>query len=92
MLPTSSERSVGSTSRSFRRAKANTYIAHVLVGLLDGDKPEAILVEAAKAAARTCLIRGAFGHAPAMSVDLSNMTSLEEIYRAARPARAPEDV
>ena len=70
----------------------DTYIANVLVGLLDRRKPETILMGAAEAAAKTCLIRGAFGHAAPMNVDLSNMMSLEEIYRATRPARAPENV
>lgn len=69
----------------------DTYIANVLVGLLDSRPPETILKEAADAAARTCLMRGAFGHAATMSVDLSNMMSLEDIYRTTRPAKAPED-
>jgi len=69
----------------------DTYIANVLVGLLDGRHPETILQEAAQAAANTCLMRGAFGHAAPMSVDLSNMMSLDEVYRTTRPAKAPED-
>lgn len=69
----------------------DTYIANVLVGLLGKRDPETILKDAAEAAARTCLIRGAFGHAATMSVDLSNMMSLEEIYRTTRPAKVPED-
>ena len=70
----------------------DTYIASVLVGLLDNRQPEAILKEAADAAAKTCLMRGAFGHAAPMSVDLSNIMSLEEIYRTTSPARAPEEI
>jgi len=70
----------------------DTYIASVLVGLLDNRQPEAILKEAADAAAKTCLTRGAFGHAAPMSVDLSNIMSLEEIYRTTSPARAPEEI
>ncbi|MFT4158552.1 PfkB family carbohydrate kinase [Shinella sp.] len=69
----------------------DTYIANVLVGLLDGRHPETILQEAAQAAANTCLMRGAFGHAAPMSVDLTNMMSLEEVYRTTRPAKAPEE-
>ncbi|CAN7639036.1 PfkB family carbohydrate kinase [Brucella pseudogrignonensis] len=69
----------------------DTYIANVLVGLLNDLQPEAILKKAAKAAAETCLIRGAFGHQAAMSIDLSNMMSLDEIYRTARPAKAPDE-
>ncbi|MCJ8056880.1 PfkB family carbohydrate kinase [Shinella curvata] len=69
----------------------DTYIANVLVGLLDGLRPEAILQKAAEAAAQTCLIRGAFGYEASMSVDLSNMMNLEEVYRTTRPAKAPED-
>lgn len=69
----------------------DTYIANVLVGLLDGRHPETILKDAAQAAANTCLMRGAFGHAAPMSVDLTNMMSLEEVYRTTRPAKAPED-
>ncbi|MCA1407710.1 ribokinase [Ensifer sp. IC3342] len=68
----------------------DTYIANVLVGLLDKRHPETILTKAAEAAAKTCLMRGAFGHAATMSVNLSNMMSLEQIYRSTRPARAPE--
>lgn len=69
----------------------DTYIANVLVGLLDGRHPETILQDAAQAAANTCLMRGAFGHAAPMSVDLSNMMSLDEVYRTTRPAKAPEE-
>jgi fructoselysine 6-kinase len=69
----------------------DTYIANVLVGLLDSLQPKAILTKAAEASAQTCLIRGAFGHAAPMSVDLSNMMSLEEVYRTTRPAEAPMD-
>ncbi len=69
----------------------DTYIANVLVGLLDGRHPETILQDAAQAAANTCLMRGAFGHAAPMSVDLTNMMSLEEVYRTTRPAKAPEE-
>ncbi|MBP0583084.1 ribokinase [Labrys sp. LIt4] len=69
----------------------DTYIANVLVGLLAGRRPETILMEAAEAAAKTCMMSGAFGHATPMRVDLSNMMSLEEIYRTTRPARAPEE-
>jgi fructoselysine 6-kinase len=70
----------------------DTYIASVLVGLLDKRQPETILKEAANAAAKTCTMRGAFGHAAPMSVDLSNMMSLEEIYRTTSPARAPAEI
>ncbi|WP_411037332.1 PfkB family carbohydrate kinase [Shinella sp. BYT-45] len=69
----------------------DTYIANVLVGLLEGRAPAAILTAAAAAAAKTCLTRGAFGHAAPMSVDLSSMMSLEDIYRTTRPAKAPEE-
>ena len=70
----------------------DTHIANVLVGLLDNRHPETILREAADAAARTCLTRGAFGYAATMNVDLSQMMSLEEIYRTTRPANAPEEI
>lgn len=70
----------------------DTHIANVLVGLLDNRDPETILREAADAAARTCLTRGAFGYAATMNVDLSQMMSLEEIYRTTRPANAPEEI
>lgn len=69
----------------------DTYIANVLVGLLHGLRPEAILQKAAEAAAQTCLMRGAFGHQAPMRVDLSNMKSLEEVYRTTRPAQAPAE-
>lgn len=49
------------------------------------------VTEAAEAAAKTCLTRGAFGHAATMSVDLSNMMDLEEIYRTTRSASPPEE-
>jgi fructoselysine 6-kinase len=70
----------------------DTYIASVLVGLLDNRHPEAILKEATDAAAKTCLMRGAFGHAAPMSVDPSNIMSLEEIYRTTSPAGAPAEI
>ena len=70
----------------------DTCIANVLVGLLNDLQPEAVLKKAAEAAAQTCLMRGAFGHQAAMSIDLSNMMSLEEVYRTTRPAEAPEAV
>jgi fructoselysine 6-kinase len=70
----------------------DTYIANVLVGLLNDLQPEAVLEKAAEAAAQTCLMRGAFGHQATMSVDLSDMMSLEEIYRTTRPAHATEVV
>ncbi|WP_337181591.1 PfkB family carbohydrate kinase [Shinella sp.] len=69
----------------------DTYIANVLVGLLDDRPPGAILENAAEAAARTCLMRGAFGHQAPMSVDLSDMMSLDEIYRTTRPAKMPAE-
>ncbi|HEV7247451.1 MAG TPA: PfkB family carbohydrate kinase [Shinella sp.] len=69
----------------------DTYIANVLVGLLDGRQPEAILTKAAEAAAQTCLMRGAFGYQASMSVDLSNIMSLEAVYLTTRPAKASED-
>ncbi|MDW6021526.1 PfkB family carbohydrate kinase [Mesorhizobium sp. BAC0120] len=70
----------------------DTFIATVLVGLLHRDQPNAILARAAAAAADTCLTSGAFGHPAPMSVDLSNMMTLDEIYRATRPAEAPQEV
>jgi fructoselysine 6-kinase len=66
----------------------DTYIANVLVGLLNDLQPEAILEKAAEAAAQTCLMCGAFGHKATMTVDLSGMMSLEEIYGTTRPANA----
>jgi fructoselysine 6-kinase len=70
----------------------DTYIANVLVGLLNDLQPEAVLKKATEAAAQTCLMRGAFGHQATMRIDLSNMMSLEEVYRITRPAEAPEAV
>lgn len=67
----------------------DTYIANVLVGLLNNVEPNAILKKASEAAAQTCLMRGAFGHGAPMNVDLSKMMSLEEVYRTTRPAEAP---
>ncbi|MDH2091652.1 PfkB family carbohydrate kinase [Rhizobium pusense] len=69
----------------------DTYIAYLLVGLLNNLPPEAALRNAAEAARQTCLIRGAFGHQATMSIDLSNMMSLEEVYRTTRPAAQPEE-
>lgn len=69
----------------------DTFIANVLVGLLNRDPPDAILAKAAEAAANTCLTIGAFGHPAPLSVDVSNMMTLDEIYRAARPAAAPRE-
>lgn len=70
----------------------DTFIANVLVGLLNRARPDDILVRAAQAAANTCLTRGAFGYPAPMSVDLSNMMTLEEIYRVTRPAEAPQQI
>ncbi|OQP86408.1 ribokinase [Rhizobium rhizosphaerae] len=70
----------------------DTYIANVLVGLLDALEPAAILKKAADAAAQTCLMRGAFGHPAPMQVDLSTMMSLEEVYRTTRPAAGPDEM
>lgn len=70
----------------------DTFIAHVLVGLLRGLEPAQVLDLAARAAAETCLMRGAFGHAAPMDVDLSGLMTLDEIYATTRPAPAPETV
>jgi fructoselysine 6-kinase len=64
----------------------DTFIANVLVGLLKGDDPDALLAAAAGAAAETCLMPGAFGYSAPMSVDLRNMMTLEQIYSTTRPA------
>ena len=69
----------------------DTFIANVLVGLLNDQHPDDILSRAAEAAASTCLMRGAFGHAAPMAVDLSNMMTLDEVYRATRPAAGPPE-
>ncbi|RUX34023.1 MULTISPECIES: PfkB family carbohydrate kinase [unclassified Mesorhizobium] len=68
----------------------DTFIANVLVGLLNRDRPDAILAKAAEAAAITCLTSGAFGYPATMSVDLSKMMTLDEIYRTTEPAAAPQ--
>lgn len=62
----------------------DTFIANTLVGLLRGTPPQAVLQDAAQAAARTCLERGAFGHGALLEVDFSTMMSLEEIYSETR--------
>ncbi len=67
----------------------DTFIASVLVGLLQGQDPATILDRAAGAAAETCLVQGAFGHAAALAVDFSAMMSLDEIYRTTLPAPGP---
>ncbi len=67
----------------------DTYIANVLVGLLNNVEPDAILKKAAEAAAQTCLMHGAFGYGASMNIDLSKMMSLEEVYSTTRPAEAP---
>ena len=69
----------------------DTFIASVLVGLLEERQPRELLSRAAQAAAQTCLMRGAFGHGAPMAIDLSNMMSLEEIYRTTRPAAVPAE-
>jgi len=70
----------------------DTFIAHVLVGLLRDMPADTVLAHAAQAAADTCLMRGAFGHGAQMDVDLSAMMSLDEIYRTTRPAATPRAV
>lgn len=69
----------------------DTFIAYVLVGLLGEEQPQSILTKAARAAADTCLVKGAFGHGAPMAVDLSDMMGLDDIYRTTRPALAPSD-
>lgn len=69
----------------------DTFIAYALVGLLSGQLPQDTLTRAAKAAADTCLVHGAFGHGAPMEVDLSEMMGLDEIYRTTQPAPAPAD-
>lgn len=69
----------------------DTFIAYVLVGLLGEEQPQSILEKAARAAADTCLVKGAFGHAAPMAIDLSGMMGLDEIYRTTRPALPPSD-
>lgn len=69
----------------------DTFIANVLVGLLDGVEPGLVLTHAASAAAETCRTRGAFGHGAPMAIDLSNMMTLEEIYETTKPAPAPAE-
>jgi len=70
----------------------DTFIANVLVGLLAFTSPMEILQNASVAAARTCLTSGAFGHEAKMGVDLSDMMSLEEVYRRTKPAPTPQDI
>lgn len=67
----------------------DTFIARTLVGLLRGEAPAAILREAAEAAARTCLSPGAFGHGVPMSLDLSTMLTIDEIYASTQPVPGP---
>ncbi|QRF54746.1 ribokinase (plasmid) [Rhizobium rosettiformans] len=69
----------------------DTFIAYVLVGLLEERQSGDVLSGAAQAAAKTCLMRGAFGHGAPMAIDLSNMMSLEEIYRITKPAAVPAE-
>lgn len=67
----------------------DTFIANVLVGLLKGDDPNALLHVAAEAAAQTCLIPGAFGYGATMSIDLRAMMTLDAIYATTQPAALP---
>jgi len=67
----------------------DTFIARTLVGLLRGEAPVSMLDDAAEAAARTCLSPGAFGHGVPMSLDLSTMLTIDEIYASTRPAPGP---
>jgi fructoselysine 6-kinase len=46
----------------------DTFIAHTLVGLLDGRSPDAVLAEAARAAAETCTRVSAIGHGAPLNV------------------------
>ena len=46
----------------------DTFIAHTLVGLLDGRSPDAVLAEAARAAAETCTRVSAIGHGAPMNL------------------------
>ncbi len=67
----------------------DTFIARTLVGLLRGDGPGDILSAAARAAAETCLERGAFGYGSPMDVKLSTAMSIEDIYRTTQPVSGP---
>lgn len=66
----------------------DTFIATVLVGLLEQTEPALVLANAAQAAAETCMTRGAFGYGAPMAVDLSSMMTIDEIYKTTRPAPA----
>jgi fructoselysine 6-kinase len=67
----------------------DTFIARTLVGLLRSEPPHEILPAAARAAAQTCLERGAFGHPSPMDVRLSTAMTIEDIYRTTRPVPGP---
>lgn len=66
----------------------DTFIATVLVRLLEQTDPATVLAHAAQAAANTCMMRGAFGYAAPMAVDLSDMMTIEDIYNTTTPAPA----
>jgi len=68
----------------------DSFIARTLTGLLRVEAPGQLLAAAARAAAETCLSRGAFGHAAPMAVDLTTMLSIDEIYRVSGPAALPD--
>jgi Sugar kinases, ribokinase family len=67
----------------------DTFIARTLVGLLRAENPGEILPAAARAAADTCLERGAFGYGSPMDVKLFTAMSIEDIYRTTRPVSGP---
>ncbi|RGP35273.1 PfkB family carbohydrate kinase [Pseudotabrizicola alkalilacus] len=66
----------------------DTFIATVLTGLLEQTGPATVLANAAQAASETCMMRGAFGYAAPMAVDLSSMMTIDEIYKTTKPATA----
>lgn len=69
----------------------DTFIARTLVGLLRGEPGPLLLAAAAREAAATCLVPGAFGHGAAIEIDRSEAKTIDEIYRTTRPAPAPAD-
>ena len=63
--------------------------ATVLVGLLRGDAPEAVLADAMRLAARTCGHLGGFGHPAPIEVDGAAAVGMDAIY-AGEPVATSE--
>jgi fructoselysine 6-kinase len=66
----------------------DTFIAHTLVGLLNGEEPAKLLSAASEAAGETCKRISAFGYPAPIEIDESQARTLGEIYNTSECSSA----